>query len=635
VSATTCIAVGLVLIAELVRPGIGSAQQDPERPPSLKTVPVPGPANLADFVRDREVAIVLGKALFWDMQVGSDGVQACATCHFNAGADSRVTNQMNPGLLRVNPDGSPNPDRSFTQPFGPNRTLQASDFPLSPRSNDVVSSQGVSRQAFLGISGRPADRTRTVPDADGFRIGATNVRRVEGRNAPTVVNAVFNYRSFWDGRADNVFNGVNGLGDRDPEAMVYRADDPRQPVPVRVHLEDASLASQAVSPPLNTTEMSAEGRTFHDVGAKLARSGPRFGSWVLGVRPLARQLVHPDDGVLGPLSRAPLPGLQSATYEDLVKLAFEPIWWNAEKLLRVAPDGSIALVDGPDGDPRTSEYTLLQWNFALFFGLAVQMYETTLVADDSPYDRFMDGDATAVDPLAVAGVDVFRSQARGRCINCHEDAELTGASVRRVRASPIRIRNDQALDRGFNNIGVLPTLEDLGVGGFDTLGNFLSTTRRTVPLPPEPIAVDGAMKVPGLRNVALTAPYFHNGGFLTLDDVLAFYSRGGDIVPQYSADGTLEISPLNVLNSTPDEARALKAFLLALTDPRVPAQRAPFDHPELFVPDGAFGTQRFVFDDGTGRAIDHMRRIPAVGRLGGPPLAPFAAELRAVAGGGR
>jgi hypothetical protein len=81
------------------------------------------------------------------------------------------------------------------------------------------------------------------------------------------------------------------------------------------------------------------------------------------------------------------------------------------------------------------------------------------------------------------------------------------------------------------------------------------------------------------------------------------------------------------LNSTPDETRALKALLLALTDPRVPNQRAPFDHPELFVPDGALGTERFVIDDGTGRAVDRMQRIPAVGRRGGTPLPSFIDEL--------
>jgi len=48
-------------------------------------VPVPEPANFADFIRNRQAAIALGKALFWDMQAGSDGQTACATCHFSAG----------------------------------------------------------------------------------------------------------------------------------------------------------------------------------------------------------------------------------------------------------------------------------------------------------------------------------------------------------------------------------------------------------------------------------------------------------------------------------------------------------------------------------------------------------------------
>jgi cytochrome c peroxidase len=48
--------------------------------------------QLNDVVRDKAAAIALGKAFFWEMQFGSDGFTACATCHFNAGADSRTMN---------------------------------------------------------------------------------------------------------------------------------------------------------------------------------------------------------------------------------------------------------------------------------------------------------------------------------------------------------------------------------------------------------------------------------------------------------------------------------------------------------------------------------------------------------------
>ena len=72
------------------------------------------------------MAIALGKALFWDMQVGSDGVQACASCHFRAGADPRSRNQVSPGLKHM-----PDPDLTYTTGSGPNHQLKASDFPLS------------------------------------------------------------------------------------------------------------------------------------------------------------------------------------------------------------------------------------------------------------------------------------------------------------------------------------------------------------------------------------------------------------------------------------------------------------------------------------------------------------------------
>src|SRR6266849_938666 len=93
---------------------------------SLKTVPVPVPANIANFIKDNAAAIALGKALFWDQQIGSDG-QACASCHFHAGADNRSKNQLDPGLRnQLIPGG----DSAFSPPFGPNYQLTANDFPF-------------------------------------------------------------------------------------------------------------------------------------------------------------------------------------------------------------------------------------------------------------------------------------------------------------------------------------------------------------------------------------------------------------------------------------------------------------------------------------------------------------------------
>ena len=66
-------------------------------------------------------------------------------------------------------------------------------------------------------------------------------------------------------------------------------------------------------------------------------------------------------------------------------------------------------------------------------------------------------------------------------------------------------------DNGFYDIGVRPAFEDLGVGGADRFGNPLSFARAAGPGGSR-VAVDGAFKVPSLRNVALTPPYFHDGG---------------------------------------------------------------------------------------------------------------------------
>jgi len=80
----------------------------------LNQVPVPEPPSLFQYVKNKSAAIKLGKALFWDMQAGSDGVQACASCHFHAGADNRMKNTVNPGARGG--------DATF-QVRGPNQTL--------------------------------------------------------------------------------------------------------------------------------------------------------------------------------------------------------------------------------------------------------------------------------------------------------------------------------------------------------------------------------------------------------------------------------------------------------------------------------------------------------------------------------
>jgi cytochrome c peroxidase len=645
-------AVFLLSASAIFGAGAASAQVPP-----LSSLPVPLP-NLADFIRDEEAARVLGKALFWDMQVGSDGVQACATCHFRAGADPRKKNQVSPGLLRVlfqldangQPAAVPDADLDFDGQ-GPNYTLRSSDFPFrrleDPRnresainrdSNNVVSSQGV-HHAIFGQDGRSA------PDPDGFRVGqgrrAANVRRVEPRNTPTMINAVFNHRNFWDMRAQHLFNGVNPFGDRDPDAFIYSAENPQSPQKVQILLPNSSLASQAVGPPTNRFEMSADGRTFPDVGRSLSRELARrhrgIARRLLANRPLLGQLVARDDSVLGPHSRAPLRGL-NVTYDALIRRAFQPKWWASPRFIQVAEDGTTTVVNQRDSDPTTDEFTLTEYNFSLFFGLAVQAYEATLVSDDTPFDRFLQDPVNApLSPAAERGRRVFfnlnaASEPRGNCLFCHSGSLLSEASVDAVVANGM-VRSTgtppQLSDRGTRNIGVRETEDDLGNGGLDPFGESLSVAVRDAPTG-SVVAADGTFKIPGLRNVELTAPYFHNGGELTLLDVIKFYARGGNqggaLNPITTRDGTV-IGGLSVLNfnssADADAVMAdLVAFLMSLTDERVRIAAAPFDHPQLFVPNGHPGND-IVVTQRDGQAVDSLIEIPATGRTGGPVLRGF------------
>ena len=554
----------------------------------LDTLPTPTPPDEASYIKDESSAVRLGKALFWDMQAGSDGRTACATCHYNAGADNRSRNQ-------INPRGG-----SFTFK-GPNAQLTADDFPFHQLSDpndrnsivvsdttNVTGSQGVLPSLFDGITlGEPVDdQTFASSDAD-FTVHGTPVRRTTGRNTPSVINAVFNFRNFWDGRAQNDFNGVDPFGSRDTGARVGKVNSAGGVDQVAVSITNSSLASQAVGPPGNPVEMSADGRTLSDIGHKL-----------LSLRPLRTQIVSPEDSVLGPDVDDTGRGLKQS-YADLIKAAFQPDWWN-----------SADSVAGPKGQ----DYSLIEFNFPLFWGLAIQSYEATLVSDQTPVDKYMQGDIDALSPAAARGMSIF--QTKGECTECHNGPAMTSATTMNVAGEgPIELdKAGRWVDTGFANIGVRQTADDPGIGGTDPFHNPLAIARLGGNTPD---ADEGAFKVPGLRNVELTAPYFHNGGELTLRQVVDFYSRGGNF------DNAEKSPDLQTLGLTDAEKDDLVEFLKALTDARVKDQSAPFDHPELYVPvgeqtdaDGDVVTLR-------GRAVDCFRQIKATGAAGGAPLTPF------------
>jgi cytochrome c peroxidase len=646
-------------------------------PQSLKGVPVPLPASLGDFVMDRQAAITLGKALFWDMNAGSDETQACASCHFNAGADTRIKNELNPGQRNASsgPIGSVFDFTATGGAGGPNYTLRADDFPFHKladpanrdsavlfSSDDVVGSQGVFQTTFnytaQGVeSGTPVDGLFHV----GTAPNDVNTRQSTPRNAPTVINAAYNFRNFWDGRASNDFNGRNPFGRRDPDARIWVTDAAGNVSAIQIALENASAASQAVGPALSDVEMSATGRVFPDMGRKL-----------IGIRALGKQMVDPTDSVLGTHVYLNASGVQGnglkETYKQLIQKAFWPKYWNAKQTTFYVAAGT--------------SNSQMEENFSLFWGLSIMMYESTLVSDDTRFDRYMAGDVNALTLQENRGLALFLGPAN--CAACHKGPELTSAATylqfeeqtgglveRMFMGDPFALspagvpQGPVALyDQGFYNLGVTPAENDIGIGGVDPFGNPLSFARGLVQklnglpaadafftnpctfeaLTCQPVvetgprvAVDGSFKVPTLRNVELTGPYFHNGGYATLDSVLEFYNRGGNRRWVSTGGDTTGLAGVTDSNLDQDifplmlgqaDRDAIVAFLKSLTDERVRWEMAPFDHPALKVPSGSSGDEYSTTMNSDGTAKDSLLAIPAVGAGGRAaknlgPLQPF------------
>ena len=157
---------------------------------------------------------------------------------------------------------------------------------------------------------------------------------------------------------------------------------------------------------------------------------------------------------------------------------------------------------------------------------AIAAFERSLVTNNSPFDRYAAGDVNALTPSQRRGLGLFRSAAT-RCFECH--------------AAPT------FADESFSVTGVP-----------DLPGQPHDEGRKAI----EPSGLDGAFKAPTLRNIALTAPYMHNGVFNTLEEVVDFYAKGG------GRDAGVADVDIHVLGFelTEQEKADLVNFLYALTD---------------------------------------------------------------------
>jgi len=186
----------------------------------------------------------------------------------------------------------------------------------------------------------------------------------------------------------------------------------------------------------------------------------------------------------------------------------------------------------------------------LHIGKAIASFERTLIGGNSNFDQYYFGrDKTKLSKSAARGLRIFRR--KGNCANCHE----------------ISWNNARFTDNRFYNIGIgseylkslfpfmkkgkLPDSSGFTLDQNSELGRYQVTK----------IMGDiGKFKTPTLRNIALTAPYMHDGSMKTLMEVIEYYDKGGNKNPFLD-------SAIFPLNFTPEEKQDLKAFLLNLTSP--------------------------------------------------------------------
>ncbi|HWM28919.1 MAG TPA: di-heme enzyme, partial [Woeseiaceae bacterium] len=190
----------------------------------------------------------------------------------------------------------------------------------------------------------------------------------------------------------------------------------------------------------------------------------------------------------------------------------------------------------------------------------------SIVSFDSPYDRYLRGDEDALQAGPIRGMELFFSE-RLECFHCHGGFNFTDSSTH----ADTLVQSVGFHNNGLYNIGGSGLYPPDNTGLYDLTGE-----RRDI----------GRFKAPSLRNIAVTAPYMHDGSIVSLSGVIEHYERGGRLLPDgpYAGDGSR--SPyrsefVKGFDLTGQEKADLISFLESLTDESVlkdPRFADPFSH---------------------------------------------------------
>jgi len=158
---------------------------------------------------------------------------------------------------------------------------------------------------------------------------------------------------------------------------------------------------------------------------------------------------------------------------------------------------------------------------------AIASFEESLETANTEFDAWMMDKPNTMSPSAIRGRELFMSD-KAKCFDCHFSPDFTGDE--------------------FKNIGLYDEVKYKDKGRYEVTGNKNDI---------------GKFKVPGLRNVAITGPYMHDGSFKTLEEVIEYYDNPYTFVKNPINMDTLLLKPIHF---TPEEKKDLIAFLKSLTD---------------------------------------------------------------------
>ncbi len=196
---------------------------------------------------------------------------------------------------------------------------------------------------------------------------------------------------------------------------------------------------------------------------------------------------------------------------------------------------------------------------------AIATFVRTIVSFDAPYDHYLAGNDNALSEPAQRGMELFFSE-RLECFHCHGSFTFSDSTTHAdARVDQLGFHNT-----GLYNLGGEGAYPERNTGLYDMTGE-----RRDM----------GRFRAPTLRNVAVTAPYMHDGSVATLRDVIAHYERGGRLIAdgEHAGDGRLNPFKSEFVRGfelSEDERRDLIAFLEALTDKTVLSD-ARFSNPSV------------------------------------------------------